>query len=43
MNDYERGRKDLIKEIKEKVMTIEQESKGVDIMIDILFLLKKLK
>lgn len=43
MSDYERGRNDLIKEIKEKVMTIEQESKGVDIMIDILFLLKKLK
>lgn len=43
MTEYERGRADLIKEIKQQVAKLEQQTEGVDIVIDILFLLKRLK
>jgi len=43
MNDYELGQQKVINEIKTKVAEIEKNSKGMDIVFDLLELLKSLK
>jgi hypothetical protein len=43
MTDYEQGQIDLIQHIKDEVLKIEEQTDGVDIMIDIIYLLKGLE
>ncbi len=43
MSDYKQGQQDIIDEIKSECLKIEQKSKGADVMIDVIYLLKSLK